>query len=344
MTVSEIAKIAGVSTGTVDRVVHKRGRVSEETRQKILKIIDESGYKPDPIARFLKKKGEYKIGVLIPCVNEESGYWQQIYDGIEQSCQNDYSSFGFKIQSFEFKRPDRNSLNEQYKKMLESGCAACIIAPVMQDEIMFLLNEGKPSVPYCFVDSYVPGSEPLCSAAQNPLSAGFLAAKITRLFAGVDGSFAVIKPFSESFNLNERSRGFEKYFEKKDSCAAVAKVARGPEKKFIYEAVDFLVKELPALRGICIVNSEAHFVGERVTELGLKEKIAVTGFDLVPSNRRAISDSKIDALISQDPKGQGVAVMKEIYKKIVLESDAQKIINMPLDIYFKENVEGLEEL
>lgn len=338
MTVSEIAKIAGVSTGTVDRVLHKRGRVSEETRQKILKIIDENGYKPDPIARFLKKKGEFKIGVLIPSVNEESGYWQEIYDGIAGACSDDYASFGFSIQPYEFKRPDRNSLNEQFKKMAASDCAAFIIAPVMQDEILFLLSEARLNVPYCFVDSVVPGSEPLCAATQNPMSAGFLAAKITRLFAKEEGTFAAIKPFSESFNLNERSRGFEKYFSQIKNCRAVQKVARGAEKKFIYQAVDSLVKECPDLRGVCIVNSEGHFVGERIAELGLKEKIAVTGFDLVPSNRQAIKSGKIDALISQDPKGQGVSVMKEIYKKIVLEQDAQKTISMPLDIYFKENI------
>ena len=56
MTVTEIAEIAGVSTGTVDRVIHNRGRVSEETREKINKIISENDYTPDPIARFLKKK------------------------------------------------------------------------------------------------------------------------------------------------------------------------------------------------------------------------------------------------------------------------------------------------
>ena len=338
MTVSEIAKIAGVSTGTVDRVVHNRGRVSEETRQKILKIINESGYKPDPIARFLKKKGDFKIGVLIPSVSEESGYWQEIYDGIADACESDYASFGFKLEPYEFKRPDRNSLNEQFKKMVASDCAAFIIAPVMQEEILFLLSEAKTSVPYCFVDSSVPGSDPLCAATQNPLSAGFLAAKITRLFAKGQGTFAAIKPFSESFNLNERSRGFEEYFLETKSDKAILKIARGGEKKHIYQAVDSLVKECPDLRGVCIVNSEGHFVGERIAALGLKDKIAVTGFDLVPSNKDAIKSGKIDALISQDPKGQGQAVMKEIYKKIVLQSDAQKIINMPLDIYFKENI------
>ena len=338
MTVSEIAKIAGVSTGTVDRVMHNRGRVSDETRQKILKIIDENGYKPDPIARFLKKKGDFKIGVLMPSVNEESGYWQEIYDGIQEACKNDYASCGFSVRPYEFKRPDRNSLHEQFKKMSKSDCAAFIIAPVMQEEILVLLSESRLSSPYCFVDSTVPGSEPLCAATQNPLSAGFLAAKITRLFSKGEGTFAAIKPFSESFNLNERARGFEKYFEESKNGRALQKVARGAEKKQIYEAVDSLVKECSDLRGICIVNSEGHFVGERISALGLKDKIAVTGFDLVPSNKAAIRNGKIDALISQDPKGQGQAVMKEIYKKIVLQSDAQKIINMPLDIYFKENI------
>ena len=338
MTVSEIAKIAGVSTGTVDRVMHNRGRVSDETRQKILKIIDENGYKPDPIARFLKKKGDFKIGVLMPSVNEESGYWQEIYDGIQVACKNDYASFGFSVRPYEFKRPDRNSLHEQFKKMSKSDCAAFIIAPVMQEEILVLLSESRLSSPYCFVDSTVPGSEPLCAATQNPLSAGFLAAKITRLFSKGEGTFAAIKPFSESFNLNERARGFEKYFEETNNGRALQKVARGAEKKQIYAAVASLVKECSDLRGICIVNSEGHFVGERISALGLKDKIAVTGFDLVPSNKAAIRNGKIDALISQDPKGQGQAVMKEIYKKIVLQSDAQKIISMPLDIYFKENI------
>ena len=138
MTVTEIAEIAGVSTGTVDRVIHNRGRVSDETRKKINQIIDEHGYSPDPIARFLKKKSEFKIGVLIPAISEESGYWKSIYDGILDACVNDYAAFGFKIELFGFKRPDSASLKSQFHKMVNSDCAAYIIAPIMQEEIMFL--------------------------------------------------------------------------------------------------------------------------------------------------------------------------------------------------------------
>jgi LacI family transcriptional regulator len=53
MTIPEIAKKAGVSIATVDRVLHKRGRVSDKTIKKIQEIIDTYGYEPNPFARNL---------------------------------------------------------------------------------------------------------------------------------------------------------------------------------------------------------------------------------------------------------------------------------------------------
>ena len=65
MTIAEIARKAGVSIGTVDRVLHNRGHVAEQTRQKIQSVIDESNYKPNHFAQQLKKGDSFKIGILI---------------------------------------------------------------------------------------------------------------------------------------------------------------------------------------------------------------------------------------------------------------------------------------
>jgi LacI family transcriptional regulator len=51
MTVHEIATLAGVSIGTVDRVLHKRGRVSEATRARVEARIEQYQFTPNPIAR-----------------------------------------------------------------------------------------------------------------------------------------------------------------------------------------------------------------------------------------------------------------------------------------------------
>lgn len=339
MTVTEIAEIAGVSTGTVDRVIHNRGRVSEETREKINKIISENGFSPDPIARFLKKKSDFKIGVLIPAISEESGYWKAIYDGILDACVNDYAAFGFQLELFGFKRPDAASLKSQFKKMIKAGCSAYIIAPIMQEEIMFLLSQEKLTAPYCFIDSPLPGALPITTIAQNPFKAGFMAGKLTRLCSARSGTFAVIKPFSESYNLNERARGFASYFLQTKDCRAIQKIARGSRQEEIADAVSQLVHDSEDLRGICLVNSEVHFAGQKIAEMGLKDKIAVVGFDLVDSNIEALKSDKVDALISQDPRGQGSLVMKEIYKNLVLEKEVEKEVNIPLNVFFKENID-----
>ena len=49
----DIAKMAGVSVGTVDRVIHNRGRVSEENRKKVQTILEMVHYQPNLMARSL---------------------------------------------------------------------------------------------------------------------------------------------------------------------------------------------------------------------------------------------------------------------------------------------------
>ena len=51
ITVKEVARLAGVSIGTVDRVLHDRGGVSAETKSRIDEIITSLGYEPNLIAR-----------------------------------------------------------------------------------------------------------------------------------------------------------------------------------------------------------------------------------------------------------------------------------------------------
>lgn len=53
MTLREIAKLAGVSRSTVSRVVNNHPGVRLETRDRVLKIIQEHGFTPDPVARSL---------------------------------------------------------------------------------------------------------------------------------------------------------------------------------------------------------------------------------------------------------------------------------------------------
>ena len=93
--IKDIAERAGVSPGTVDRVLHNRGRVSSEARAKILQIVEEMNYEPNLIARALGSNKIYRLAALIPDDNVDL-YWEAPRQGIEKA-EKDLKQFGIII-------------------------------------------------------------------------------------------------------------------------------------------------------------------------------------------------------------------------------------------------------
>lgn len=71
MNINEIAKLAGVSRATVSRYLNQ-GYVSEEKREVIRKVIEQTGYEPSAQAQNLRKQVTKLIGVIIPRIQSES--------------------------------------------------------------------------------------------------------------------------------------------------------------------------------------------------------------------------------------------------------------------------------
>ncbi|GKU82718.1 LacI family DNA-binding transcriptional regulator [Niallia sp. NCCP-28] len=66
ITIYDVAKKAGVSTATVSKIINNKGSISEKTKLKVQKVMDELQYQPSMIASALKGKSTYTIGLLIP--------------------------------------------------------------------------------------------------------------------------------------------------------------------------------------------------------------------------------------------------------------------------------------
>ena len=71
MTIKEIAQLAGVSSAAVSRYLNG-GYVSEEKKDKIRRVIEETGYQPSAQARMLRTKRACLVGVVVPKINSES--------------------------------------------------------------------------------------------------------------------------------------------------------------------------------------------------------------------------------------------------------------------------------
>lgn len=66
VTMSDVAREAGVSLMTVSRVINDKGEISPETRQRVQEVIEKLGYRPSGIARSLAGGQTYTIGLVVP--------------------------------------------------------------------------------------------------------------------------------------------------------------------------------------------------------------------------------------------------------------------------------------
>ena len=80
-TIKEIADLAGVSRGTVDRVLNNRGAVNAKTAQKVLEIARALHYRPNKAGTALAaQKKKYKIGVIL--FSENNPFFDEVTEGV----------------------------------------------------------------------------------------------------------------------------------------------------------------------------------------------------------------------------------------------------------------------
>ena len=84
ITITQIAKLAGVSRGTVDRVIHQRGRVAPEVEKRIRDIMDENDYHPNMLGRALAvSKTPLTIGMIM--IEKGNPFFQLIHSGMKEA-------------------------------------------------------------------------------------------------------------------------------------------------------------------------------------------------------------------------------------------------------------------
>lgn len=81
ISIREVARLAGVSPSTVSRVMNGTANVDEVKKQRVQKVILETGFKPNEAARTLYKKSAHLIGVIVP--NIENPFFNEMAKAIE---------------------------------------------------------------------------------------------------------------------------------------------------------------------------------------------------------------------------------------------------------------------
>lgn len=346
--VKDIAKMAGVSAGTVDRVLHKRGNVSLKSKEAVEKVLAEVGYKYNIHSSAVSYRKVIRLTIVIPEATEGE-YWMVIRRGIEHALE-EFSDIMIDCRFLIYDQFDVNSCNKAYSAILENPTDAVIIGPTYIDETISICKElDIRRIPYIFVDSKVDDTRPLATFTTDQFTCGYLAAKLLHASLRKDESAALFEAErignKKSNNSQERRKGFEAYMKaagkKDDIPSAHYSTVNTCNNR---EQLRTFLSENTNIKGIAVLNSRGHIIADILKEYG-RDDIKVITFDMTADNTRCLENGSIAVLLCQRPEQQGFNAIKTLINHLLyrnIEDGTQHM--MPIDIILKENLPYYKEL
>ena len=144
MTINDIAILAKVSTGTVDRVIHNRGGVSKKTEKIINNLIKKNNFEINSVASALAKTKEYKIATLMPIFDDDDMFWESPFLGVEKAS-SEIKDFGFKIINYSYSQTNFKTYLDSFNKLIDDKPNGIILVPAFNNktkEIFEKLNKN----------------------------------------------------------------------------------------------------------------------------------------------------------------------------------------------------------
>lgn len=341
-TIKDIAQMAGVSAGTVDRVLHNRGDVSQKSKEKVQKVLDEINYQPNVFAIGLAAKKKYTITCMIPYYMEHD-YWHSVATGIERARQ-ELRPFNVSVDYLHYKHGDRKSYQDACQKIEKSNTDALLLAPNFREDTLSMLAYLKDkNIPFAFIDFDIEEAKALKYIGQDSYKSGYIAAKILMRNYQQEQELILFlnnnKDNPAEIQMKRRLEGFMKYISEEHKDIAIHEVIlnkNNPEKNNEILS-DFFRKHPKATLG-AVFNSRVYQVGHYLREKG-QNMTGLIGYDLLRNNTELLKSGEVTYLIGQRPGLQGYCGVKTLCDNIVFKKSVEPLKYMPIDILIKENID-----
>ena len=306
VTSKQIAELAGVSRGTVDRALHNRGRVNPEVAARIRRLADELGYQPNAIGRALVKTAQnLKIGVILQSV--ETPTIQIVLKGAEQAAA-ELRETGIEVCIRKIRRLDTAAVLACIEQFLQEGVRGFALSPSNAPEIGQRINElHEAGIPVITFNSDAPASARLCFIGMHNYRAGQTAAGLMRLMLPMGGEVFPLAGHLNSTAHNARLTGFL------DALAAeqAGRIRTLPfqpcfdRDDFAYEITQHTLEAHPGLAGVYVAANGQKGVCEALRDAGMTGRVRVIAFDLTPPNDDLLRRGDISVLLDQEAFEQG---------------------------------------
>ena len=339
--IKDIAQLSGVSVGTVDRVLHNRGRVSEDALKKVLKVLDQIDYKPNVIARTLGSNRTYRIAALIPDPGQDP-YWASSMAGITQA-QNEWLRYGVDVVPYFFNLYEKRSFREVAEAITVDLPDGILMAPIFYNETLPYFNRFQSiGIPYVLFNTNIEQVHSLSFIGQDLYQSGKVGGELMQLaLLGEPGILAVLhlnEDLGNSVHLAEKERGFRQYFQGNSNKYEIKTLnLYSPSNGTLEDQVTGLLDKC-SLKGIFVSTSKATFLIASILEKYKKARVKLIGYDMLEENIRFMQKGVISFLINQNPKRQAFLGVNHLVSHLILKKPAPAKELLPLEIISPENI------
>jgi LacI family transcriptional regulator len=294
----EIAKLANVSLGTVDRALHGRKGITEETRNRILTIAESVGYSPDLAARALSVgRAPIQIGVSIP--REIHYYFDHLLNGIATEVRR-YEKAGVQVLYSPTKRLGIDDV-QRAAELIDRGVDVLVLAPGNPEALTPVIDDAESNgIRVICVDTDAPASKRSTLVSVDAQTCGKLAAELMSHFVSPGSDVAV---FTGMFAIEDHARKVDGFRAEYTGTVQVVEAHEDEEEAF--QKCFALLSRDRTVAGIYVNTVNCLPVCRAIAAAGLSGTIKLITTDLFSGMLPFFEKGTISASIHGRPFAQG---------------------------------------
>jgi len=336
--ISDIAREAGVSVATVDRVLHGRPGVKKHTTELINSVIHQLAYGTPPSANRRAKK-KLKFDIILPVgpntfMDVLSNETQRVFKPLVEA--------GVSIEIHRIDRFDPQVLTDHIRAIAPRTNGIAVVAvesPMVREAVNEVIDSGIPVVTLV---SDLSTSHRISYVGIDNRAAGRTAGALMGLMVPQAAGKVVV--VAGSFGLNyrdheEREMGFQRVLSERYPNLRIAdRIESHDDFQETYRQTMKILEHEPDIVGIYNISSGNRGIGTALEETKTANEIVFIGHELTRYSRQYLVSGTMDAVIDQSPKIEAERI-SEILCNFHNQTEFNPLLDpIPIQIFFRENL------
>jgi LacI family transcriptional regulator len=345
--IKDLANALGISVGTVDRALKNRPEVSAATKEKVLKLARESGYRPDPVASVLSTQRRLRVAVILP--RGVTPFHREVKAGIEE----EHIGLGesiIELEFFTFLRlgsGESEALRRATDKRLDGLIISSAAGSEIRAAIQFLLEQH---IPVICVGTEFPSLKTVANVTVDPFSSGGLAGDLIGNYSQQDGPIAVVTGDLSVTNHREKVEAFQSTIKRFFPSHTLLPVIEAHDDRGEAHSRSLqLFRSYKDLSACYVTTGNSIPVLKALTETIPGTPLVVTT-DIFPELLPFLREGTVFGTLYQQPRSQGALAYRALYRQLnglpaspqSIRLDPYLITRASLDSFFARHRELLD--